>query len=109
MSKRLYVNPYVELEKHVKAIIYIAARYAGIFLGGGQNLQNSRYKVALFLFSDAKITYSGKYRLTLICSIVADGGRRLKPQKYVLGSGYVHSDLEPGINPLYPTEREILG
>ena len=37
------------------------------------------------------------------------GGRRLKPQKYVLGSGYVHSDLEPLINLLYPTEREILG
>ena len=37
------------------------------------------------------------------------GGRRLKPQKYVLGSGYVHSDLEPVINLLYPTEREILG
>ena len=36
-------------------------------------------------------------------------GRRLKPQKYVLGSGYVHSDLEPVINLLYPTEREILG
>ena len=37
------------------------------------------------------------------------GGRRLKPQKHVLGSGYVHSDLEPVINLLYPTEREILG
>ena len=37
------------------------------------------------------------------------GGRRLKPQKYVLGSGYVHSDIEPVINLLYPTEREILG
>ena len=37
------------------------------------------------------------------------GGRRLKPQKYVLGSDYVHSDLEPVINLLYPTEREILG
>ena len=37
------------------------------------------------------------------------GGRRLKPQKYVLGSGYVHSGLEPVINLLYPTEREILG
>ena len=36
-------------------------------------------------------------------------GRRLKPQKYVLGSGYVHSDLEPVIDLLYPTEREILG
>jgi len=37
------------------------------------------------------------------------GGRRLKPQKYVLGSGYIQSDLEPVINLLYPTEREILG
>jgi len=37
------------------------------------------------------------------------GGRRLKPQKYVLGSSYVHIDLEPVINLLYPTEREILG
>ena len=37
------------------------------------------------------------------------GGRRLKPQKHVLGSGYVHSDLELVINLLYPTEREILG
>ena len=36
------------------------------------------------------------------------GGRRLKPQKYVLGSGYVHNNLEPVINLLYPTEREIL-
>ena len=37
------------------------------------------------------------------------GGRRLKPQKYVLGSGYVHRDLEQVINLLYPTERKILG
>ena len=37
------------------------------------------------------------------------GGRRQKPQKYVLGSGYVHSDLEPVINQLYSAEREILG
>jgi len=37
------------------------------------------------------------------------GGGRLKPQKYVLGSGYVHSDSEPVINLLYPTEMEILG
>ena len=37
------------------------------------------------------------------------GGRRLGPQKYVLKSGYVHSDLEPVINLLYPTERDILG
>ena len=37
------------------------------------------------------------------------GRRRLKPQKYVLGSGYVQGDLEPVINLLYPTEREILG
>ena len=37
------------------------------------------------------------------------GGRRLKPQQYVLGSGYVHSDLEPEINLLYPTKRELLG
>ena len=36
-------------------------------------------------------------------------GRRLKPQKYVLGSDYVHSDVEPVIYLLYPTEREILG
>ena len=36
MPKRLYVNPYVELEKHVKAIIYIAATYAGIFFLGGE-------------------------------------------------------------------------
>ena len=35
--------------------------------------------------------------------------RRPKPQKYVLGSSYVHSDLEPVINLLCPTEREILG
>ena len=47
--------------------------------------------------------------LTLTCSIVADGGGRLKPQKYVLGSGYVHSDSEPVINLLYSTETEILG
>ena len=52
--------------------------------------------------------YIGKYRLTLISSVVVDGGRRLGPQKYVLDSGYVHSDLEPVINLLYPTEREIL-
>ena len=37
------------------------------------------------------------------------GGRRLKPQEYVLGSACVHSDLELVINLLYPTEREILG
>ena len=37
------------------------------------------------------------------------GGRRLKPQKYILGSGYVHSNLELVINLLYPTERESLG
>ena len=37
------------------------------------------------------------------------GGRRLKPQKYVLGSGRVQGDLEPVIDLLYPTEREILG
>ena len=37
------------------------------------------------------------------------GGRRLKPQKYVLGSGYVHSDLEPVFNLLYATERETFG
>ena len=37
------------------------------------------------------------------------GGRRLKPQKNVLGSCYVHSVLEPVINLLYPTERGILG
>ena len=36
-------------------------------------------------------------------------GRRLRPQKYALESDYVHSDLEPVINILYPTEREILG
>ena len=36
-------------------------------------------------------------------------GRRLKPQKYVLCSGYVHSDLEPVINLLYTTEGEIIG
>ena len=35
------------------------------------------------------------------------GGRRLKPQKYVLGSGYVRSDLEPVINLLYPTEGKL--
>ena len=37
------------------------------------------------------------------------GGGRLKPQKYVLGSGYAHSDSEPVINLLYSKEMEILG
>ena len=51
------------------------------FRGRGQNLQKGRNKVALFLFSDAKSMYIGKYRLTLICSIVADGRKKTEASK----------------------------
>ena len=48
--------------------------YAGIFSGGPKTFETADIEYHLSLFSNAKSTYIGKYRLTLICSIVAGGG-----------------------------------
>ena len=61
--------------------------YAGIFFGGGKTFKttdtlfSSLFSLQTFLFSNVKSTYIGKYRLTLICSIVADGGKKTEALK----------------------------
>ena len=80
-----------------KTYVLTQAHTQEFFSGGGAKPSKQQILSNTFLFSNeinAKSTYIGKYRLTLIYSIVSDGGRRLKPQKYVLGSCYVHSDIE---------------